>query len=159
MPSFILQALFFPDVTIQIATSGSPIVVGQDLVLKQNNYTLTCNVTVAEHLCPYTTTYQWTKHNSTVTQLQVGADHESNTLSFSPLRLSDAGQYTCQATVHSFRKNYDITVMESQNVRIQSELSSTIYVICMLFSSTLPFFYMKVGTMSCVVFQSQLLPL
>ena len=90
--------------------------------MEHNNYTLTCNVIVAGHLCPYITTYQWTKHNSTVTQLQVGT--ESSTLSFSPLKLSDSGQYTCQAIVHSFQNNYDITMMESQDIRIQSELSS-----------------------------------
>ena len=95
---------------VQVTTSRPP-------VLGQNNYTLTCNVLVADHLCPYVTIYQWTKNDSVA---EVEVDNVSNTLSFSPLRLSDAGQYTCHATVHSFRINDDITVMESQDVRIQS---------------------------------------
>ena len=100
-------------------------------MLEQNNYTLTCKALVADHLCPYTITYRWTKTNSTVTQLPVGT--ESNTLSFSPLRLSDAGQYTCYATVRSFLKNYNITVMEFQNVKIQSKLSLIIHIRYMVF--------------------------
>ena len=73
---------------------------------------------MADRLCPYVTTYQWFK-NKSVTEVEV--DNESDTLSFSPLRLSDAGRYTCQATVRSFLFDDDITVMQSQDVKIQSE--------------------------------------
>ena len=107
---FVSSFSFSPDIVVQITTSGPP-------VLGQNNYTLTCNIMVADRLCPYRTTYQWTKNDS-ITEVEV--DNESNTLSFSPLRLSDVGKYTCQATVRSFRINDDITVMGSQDVRIQS---------------------------------------
>ena len=83
----------------------------------QSGYSLTCGVSGTEHLSP-SITYQWTKDNGTLTQTQVGTN--SLLLSFSPLRLSDAGQYTCQATVSSPYLNNDITDAASQNVTIQS---------------------------------------
>ena len=82
------------------------------------SYTLICNVQVTDYLCPFTS-YQWTKSNGTITQLEVEA--EPNTLSFSPLRLSDAGQYTCLATIRSFRISSDVTVMGTHEVRIQGK--------------------------------------
>ena len=77
------------NVQITATASGAP-------MLEQNGYTLTCIVCKAENFNP-TITYQWTKNNGTETQIQVGAD--PTVLSLSPLRLSDAGRYTCQATV------------------------------------------------------------
>ena len=113
MQSRLFYILFFPDVVGEVTASGPP-------VLGQGGYTLICDVQVANRLHPYITTYQWTKNNSSVTELEVGTGIESNSLSFSSLRLSDAGRYTCQATVHSFRTNDDITVMASHDVKIQS---------------------------------------
>ena len=85
-------------------------------MLGQNGYSLTCGVIGPENLITNASiTYQWTKNNNTLTQMQVGADPK--VLTFSPLRLSDAGQYTCQATVN------DIIVMNSQDVTLQSELN------------------------------------
>ena len=89
-------------------------------MLGQNGYSLTCDVNGAENLNS-SITYQWTKNNATQTQIQVGADPK--VLSFSPLRLSDAGQYTCQATVSSHYLNNDITVMNSQDLAPQSEFN------------------------------------
>ena len=80
----------------------------------QNSYSLNCGVSGAASLNP-SITYQWNNG-----QIQVGANHE--VLSFSPLRLSDAGRYTCQATVSSPYLNNDITIMGSQDVILQSEL-------------------------------------
>ena len=88
-------------------------------MLGQNGYTLICSVCGAENFNP-TITYQWTKNNGTETQIQVGDDP---TLSFSPLRLSDAGRYTCQATVSSPQLNNSITMMDSHDVTFQSEFS------------------------------------
>ena len=79
-----------PTILIIISDSGSP-------VLGQTGYTLTCAVIGDENLSP-TITYQWTRDNGT-TQTQVGTN--SNTLSFSPLSLSDAGRYTCDVTISS----------------------------------------------------------
>ena len=88
----------------QITTSGAK-------VLGQSGYSLTCGVIVMEIENP-SITYQWTKNNGT--QTQIGTDR---VLSFSPLRLSDAGQYTCQATAGPC----NITEMDTQDVTLQSE--------------------------------------
>ena len=88
-------------------------------MLGQNGYSLTCTVSGAENLNP-STTYQWTKNNDTQIEIKVGAIPQ--VLSFSPLRLFDAGQYTCQATVSSLYLNSSITVMDSQDVTLQSEI-------------------------------------
>ena len=87
-------------------------------MLGQNGYSLTCNVAVDASL--NSITYQWTKNNGT--QTQVGTDR---VLSFSPLRLSDAGQYTCQATV----TQCNIIIMETQGVTLQSEFLYNIIMI------------------------------
>ena len=89
-------------------------------MFEQNSYSLTCTVSGTNHLNS-SIAYQWNKNNGTQTQIQVGAD---KVLSFSPLRLSDAGRYTCQATVSSPYLNNDITVMSSnsQNILLQGEL-------------------------------------
>ena len=79
-------------------------------MLGQSGYSFTCNVSVDGSLNS-SITYQWTKNNGT--QTQVGTDR---VLSFSPLRLSDAGRYTCQATVSS---PCHITKMDTQDVTLQ----------------------------------------
>ena len=81
-------------------------------MLGQSGYSLTCGVTVTGAENP-SITYQWTKNNGT--QTQVGTDR---VLSFSPLRLSDAGQYTCQATVGPC----NIIEMDTQNITLQGGL-------------------------------------
>lgn len=91
---------------VQVTTSGVP-------VIGQNSYTLTCKALVADYFCPLIY-YQWTKKNGTITQ------SENRTLSFSPLRLSDAGQYTCQVTVSSYRLNVEAIEMKSHEIRVQS---------------------------------------
>ena len=87
-------------------------------MLGQNVYFLTCDVNGTENLNS-SITYQWTKNNGTQIQTQLGAD--SKILSFSPLMLSDAGEYTCQATISSPYLNDNITVMNSQDVMPQRE--------------------------------------
>ena len=79
------------------------------------SYSLTCGITGAENLNP-STTYQWTKNNGTQTQIRA-----DRVLSFSPLRLSDAGRYTCQATVSSPYLYNDITMMDTQDITFQSK--------------------------------------
>jgi hypothetical protein len=81
-------------------------------VLGQSGYSLSCDVTVTGTANP-SITYQWTKNNGT--QTQVGTD---SVLSFSPLRLSDTGQYTCQATISS---PCTISEMDTQDITLQSE--------------------------------------
>ena len=86
----------------------------------QTSNTLTCDVSGADNLNP-AITYQWTRNDGS-TQTPVGTN--SNTLSLSPLRLSNAGDYTCNATVSSILLNDDIPASadNTQRVTIQSEL-------------------------------------
>ena len=88
-------------------------------MLGQNNYTLTCRVFVTNDFCSPSVTYQWIKNNDT--DIQLGT--EPNTVSFYSLRLSDAGLYTCYATISSLSLSSDITVIASHEFRIQSELN------------------------------------
>ena len=62
---------------VMVTDCGISSVVGQ-------NYTLTCSVSGIAF-----TSYQWRKDGSMI------PDEARPTLSFSPLRLSDAGQYSC----------------------------------------------------------------
>ena len=75
------------------------------------NCTLSCTVT-GLNSSDSTITYQWMKNNGTH-QIQIG--NNSDTLSFSSFRLSDAGQYTCQVTVDSEMYGY------SEYIHIQSK--------------------------------------
>ena len=69
-------------------------------------------------------TYQWTKANETYTQIR----SVSRDLSFAPLRLSDAGNYTCQVTVDSNHLNKSINVATFKIVYVESELFNDIAV-------------------------------
>ena len=89
-------------------------------MLGLSNYTLTCRVTIIGNFCP-TITYQWMKNNGTAIQLGT----TSNTLSLSPLRLSDAGQYTCNVTISSPSLSSDVTIIASHNIRLRSKSNST----------------------------------
>ena len=102
-----------PAISVQITTSGA-------LMLGQSGYSLTCGISGSANLNS-SIIYQWTKNNGTQTQIQVGDDPK--VLSFSPLRLSDAGRYTCQATVSSPYLNNNIIRTDSQDVTLQSEFS------------------------------------
>ena len=83
----------------------------------QTGYTLTCDVSGADNLNPMIT-YQWTRNDGR-TLTQVGTN--SNVLSFSSVRLSDAGEYTCTTTIASALLNNDITVSAAHRMMIQSE--------------------------------------
>ena len=61
--------------------------------------------------------YQWTKNNGT-TQAEVG---NSSTLLFSPLKLSDAGQYICQVMIGSQKYS------EIEYINIQSMLTNILF--------------------------------
>ena len=84
-------------------------------MLGQNGFILSCSVRgLSKNLNP-SITYIWTKNNGTQTQIQVGTD--PNHLYFSPLKLSDAGQYSCQATVISpYLDLNNITDIDFHNV-------------------------------------------
>ena len=107
---------FYPVKDIQIIPSGAP-------TLGQNGYTLTCRVLVAKYLCA-SIAYQWTKNNNTAVIQPPTAHKQTNALSFSPLRLSDAGQYTCYATISSPYLSSDVMLTDSHDVRIQGKSTS-----------------------------------
>ena len=92
-----------PSISVMVTANGAP-------ELGQNGYSLTCGVSGAGNLSP-TITYRWTRDNGT--QTQVGTN--SNTLSFSPLRLTDVGRYTCEVTISSLFLNSDITMPSSDS--------------------------------------------
>ena len=77
-----------PTITVSVASSVATPMAG-------SMYSLTCTVTGAERLTDAMVTYQWLKNGAVV------LDQTMATLSFSPLTFSDAGSYTCQATVTS----------------------------------------------------------
>ena len=86
------------------------------LMVGQTGYTLTCDVSGADNLSP-TITYQWARDGETV------PDSNSRTLGLSPIQLSNAGNYSCRATISSALLNNDITTTSdnNQNLTIQSE--------------------------------------
>ena len=117
-----IELFLFPDlspfdicVNVEITTNGTK-------VLGESGYSLRCGVIVTGTANP-SMTYQWTKNNGI--QTQVGTDE---VLSFSPLRLSDAGRYTCQVTVGPC----SITGMDTQDITLQSELNYTIIDDCVI---------------------------
>ena len=95
-------------ISAQITTSGSQL-------LGRNVYTLICNESLPENFNP-SITYQWTKDNGT--RIHVGT---TKSLSFSPLKLSDAGRYTCLVTVSASYLSNNITATVSRDIRLQSE--------------------------------------
>ena len=97
-------------VTVVVSGDGTP-TAGQ-------SYTLTCSVSGAS-----VTTYQWRKDGSVI------QGETTEMLSFSPLRLSDAGQYTCEVTVNS------MTLTDDKNVVIMSKISKLVH--CVYYSLSL----------------------
>ena len=81
----------------------------------QESYTLTCSVSGAQNLNPIIS-YQWIKYNG----IQKEVVTDTNTLSFQHLRLSDAGQYICSANVSSDYLDETVSVILSQDVKLQS---------------------------------------
>ena len=65
-------------------------------MMGQIDNTLSCDISGTDNLNP-TITYRWTRNGDPVTV----PDSSSNTFNFSPLRLSQAGVYTCHVTVSS----------------------------------------------------------
>ena len=77
-----------PTITVSVDVGGATPIVGEV-------YSLTCTITGAEGLTGSTITYQWLKDGGVVSGQTV------ETLSFTFLTFSDAGGYTCEATVMS----------------------------------------------------------
>ena len=109
-----------PSISVLITSSGAPI-------LGQSNYFLTCTANGTGPLDPTINTYQWTKNNGTNIGSEQILGENSAILPFSnPLKLSDAGQYTCQVNA-SYNSLYldEILVVEdldTLNITLESEL-------------------------------------
>ena len=73
-------------------------------------YSLNCTVTGAERLTDPNITYQWFKNGVMV------SGQTMETFSFTPLSFSDAGRYTCQATVMSSLLSGPIATNSSNSV-------------------------------------------
>ena len=79
----ITHTISAPSITVQLTDNGVPPTPGQD-------YSLTCELSGVNN-GSLTLTYQWKRDGAVVSA--------ERTLSFSPLRLTDAGRYTCQASL------------------------------------------------------------
>ena len=95
-----------PTITVRVTSSGATPMVG-------SMYSLTCTVTRAEGLTDAgaMVTYQWLG--------AVISDQTLATLAFSPLAISDAGSYTCQATVTSSLLSDPITTASANSESVQ----------------------------------------
>ena len=85
-------------------------------------YSLTCTVTGAERLTDAgaMVAYQWLKNGAVISGQTMA------TLSFSPLTSSDAGSYTCQATVTSSLLSDPITTASSNSESVRLTCTSLI---------------------------------
>ena len=80
-----MQSLLFSAVYVDINSTDSILVVGK-------LYTLFCNISKdRESTDGAACGYQWIKDNGTLTEINTS----SNTLSFTPFKISDAGNYSC----------------------------------------------------------------
>ena len=94
-----------PTITVSVASSVATPVVG-------SMYSLTCTVTGAERLTDAMVTYQWFKNGAEVSGQTMA------TLAFFPLTFSDAGSYTCEATITSSLLSAPITT-SSNSLSVQ----------------------------------------
>ena len=101
-----------PSMLVQVSEVGGILTSGE-------NFDLSCTVLGAENINP-TIAYQWIKSNGS--QTMVGTD--SNTLSFTPLRLSSASRYICMVTITSSYLTGDFVALDSQGIRVQSKYLS-----------------------------------
>ena len=103
-----------PSITVSIASSVSTPMVG-------SMYSLNCTVTGAERLIDAgaMVTYRWLKNGAVISGQTMA------TLSFSSLTFSDAGSYTCQATVTSSLLSVPITtpMSNSESVHLTCRFS------------------------------------
>ena len=82
-------------------------------------FSLSCVVSEAENLSP-TISYNWIKDNGT----RILVDSHGSILSFPSLRLSDAGQWSCQVIVDSPYLRDDLSVISTTfDIHLQGKFS------------------------------------
>ena len=96
----------FSAITVELISPSDPPAAGE-------RYSIMCAVTRPDKL-NLAINYQWFK--TTNSRTQVGTN--SPTLTFDPLVLSDAGQYSCEVTVSSSLLSQDIAIV-SQHYRLK----------------------------------------
>lgn len=99
-----------PTITVQITDGEVTPSIG-------HGYTLTCSISGAENLNDTLPYYEWRSRGQLLSS-------NSSTLHFYSLKLSDAGRYTCQASVTSNYLHEPITMVESHNLVIKSKPQS-----------------------------------
>ena len=84
------------------------------------NYTLSCEVSGVNDNAS-TVIYEWKKDNITLSEM-------CPLLSFSPLRLSDAGMYTCTVSMYGcpFKRSKDLSTIEGSYIANESHFSHTV---------------------------------
>ena len=109
------------DISVKIIGSGN--------TTPGHNTSLTCMVDGLNDNLDASVTYQWSKANKTLTQIRT----VSRDLSFAPLRLSDAGNYTCQVLVSDSNDlNISINVATFKLVYVESE-SFNYIAVCIMY--------------------------
>lgn len=99
----------------------------RDIPFAGEDYDLICSILGAENLNS-TITYQWIKNHDSS---QIGTN--SNTLSFNPVRISDAGtEYSCSVTIASSYLSGNTAAVMSHRVRIQSKFKTIHNVIVLM---------------------------
>ena len=111
---------YISDISVKIISSGS--------TTPGHNTSLTCMVDGLNGNLNASVTYQWSKANKILTQIRT----LSPDLSFAPLRLSDAGNYTCQVLVDSNHLNRSINVATFKLVYVESE-SFNYIAVCIMY--------------------------
>ena len=98
-----------PTILVSISESGT-LAIGR-------HFTLICSISGLNNLANLSILYQWSKKNGTLMQ----AGTNSSIFTFSSLRLSDAGQYTCQVIINSIHLFKDIVSNKSYYLNLESE--------------------------------------
>ena len=101
-----------PSISIDIYANETP--------AEQESYALTCNISGHEQLANPTISYMWTKNDT----MLMPDSTNSSTLIFPSLRLSDAANYKCIATVASSYLNSAITANETYTLQLNGKYRS-----------------------------------
>ena len=81
--------------------------IGENLTAGMINFSLSCDVSGTDDIMP-DIKYLWWHYNGSDTKM---IDINSSILSFSSLKLSDAGEYMCQVNISSSLLGSDLTIL------------------------------------------------